>query len=131
IQVGFTEVVIGRENGFGTMAVYTADLRLPTLLLSPQAGGSIVFHETITNSVAGAHLTARSGGDLDVLAGITFKAAGDLTLRADAQAAGAGTLRFAQTGHHTLRVSSGNISLQGESVIIGTSEHRAEILALD
>jgi filamentous hemagglutinin family protein len=91
VRPGFNKVIIGRDNGTGTLtAAGQLSFVNPTLLQSPTTSGSIVLASDVDLSTTGGKGLWLTAGSVTAAAGAQITASGDVNLTADVMDLGDG-----------------------------------------
>ncbi len=125
----FSGLQIGRANGTGTLNVYATTYRDSVIFDEPAGAGVVNFNAVVTTSLAGNSISANAGSDVVVVANLTVGISGSINLTADADHSHAGSVIIAPSAIAVVRTPSGDIVLNGASVLLGSAGFRSELIA--
>ncbi|NER47398.1 MAG: filamentous hemagglutinin N-terminal domain-containing protein, partial [Symploca sp. SIO1A3] len=123
LQNGFSQIIIGRDNSSGAIAVLPATFNNPTTIQSPLTGGTITTTGAINTSnsltlIAGSDVTLNNdintgSGNLSILGSAITQTSGSLFVNGDA-------FFTSTSGNVTLNnVGAENLNVHSEGAILG------------
>ncbi len=137
IAGGFVTVVIGRghttfdsgDTGEHVIVVGDAKFRSSVLFRSEGSAGDISVLSSLTTVGNGTNINLVSGGNITVNGSIGAQSTGSILLAADVDNDHVGTVNIANSANAVLGAASGNITLQGVHLKLGTAATTATIAA--
>jgi hypothetical protein len=140
IAPGFSQVIIGRgtgqgfnsgDNGDGAIDIFSANFNTAVTFRSPGAEGPVTVNGTLSTNGANASLNVIAGGNVTVDGEIVTAGGGDISLLADADRDGYGSVLVAQTSPTTVTSTQGNVTMTGANVTLGSDAAAATVSAPD
>jgi len=122
-------VVIGDAAGTGAITVYPTEFDTPVTFQAEATTGSLTISGNIGTTLANEGITANIGGNITVAGNVVIGTSGSISLNAGYGSDGVGSLTVAQATNEFMHTASGNISLSGQNVILGTFSLWTQIMA--
>ncbi|MGC3990069.1 MAG: hypothetical protein QM796_10400 [Chthoniobacteraceae bacterium] len=136
LSANFSKVIVGRgqdadfdsgSNGNNAVTIGTIAFKSPLSVRANGAAGTINVNGTLASGIRGGHLSLTAGGDVNVSGTVRAARSGNVNIASDVDSNGRGIVRVSGTERASISTRSGNVTIVGPSVRVGSDTAAASI----